>query len=160
VTIAINGAVYCTAVIVNGKGSCALPGFWDAGRYKITASYSGDSNYAGSTATQYLTVVRAKTSTSLTLSKATITYGRETAEKMTVTISAPTQNSATGKVTIRAGQTTICVITLKPGNQSNGSCTLKAAQLRPGTYHLTASYPGDFDYVGSASSLKTLKVVP
>lgn len=158
--IYLNGSVMCETLLTDGKAACTVPEGQNGGRYKITASYAGDGNFAASTAApQYLTVAREKTSTSLALSKATITYGHETAEKLTVTISSPVPSSATGKVTVKAARTTVCVITLKQGsNKSTGSCTLKATQLKPGTYHLTASYPGDGNNAPSNSSSKSLKV--
>jgi hypothetical protein len=39
-----------------------------------------------------------------------------------------------------------------------GSCTLTAKQLKPGTYRLTASYPGKGGFTSSASAPRTLKV--
>jgi hypothetical protein len=48
------------------------------------------------------------------------------------------------------------VITLRSGR---GSCTLAAFRLSPGTYRLTAAYPGSPDFGGSASPAKTLTVV-
>jgi Bacterial Ig-like domain (group 3) len=158
--IYLNGSAMCETLLTGGKAACAVPEGQNGGRYKITASYGGDGNFAASSAAaKYLTVAREKTSTSLALSKATITYGHETAEKLTVTISSPVPNRATGKVTIKAGRTTVCVITLERGSKSTGSCTLKATQLRSGTYQLTASYPGNGNYAPSNSSRKSLKVV-
>jgi hypothetical protein len=48
----------------------------------------------------WLVSARPGTSTSLALSKATITYGHETAEKLTVTISSPVPGTSNGKVTV------------------------------------------------------------
>jgi hypothetical protein len=47
------------------------------------------------------------------------------------------------------------VITLAKGN---GSCTLAASKLRPGTYQLAASYGGGTPYAASTSQKKTLTV--
>jgi hypothetical protein len=159
VNVYLNGRAMCGTLLTDGKAACTVPTGQNAGRYTITASYSGDGNFTASTsAAQHLTVAREKTSTSLALSKTTITYRHETAEKLTATVSSPVPNRATGKVTVKAGRTTICVITLKTGSKSSGSCTLKATQLKPGTYHLTVSYPGDGNYAPSNSSSKSLKV--
>lgn len=45
-----DGANTCTATITNGSGSCTLS-FAAAGVHHLTVQYSGDANYAGSTAT-------------------------------------------------------------------------------------------------------------
>jgi hypothetical protein len=57
--------------------------------------------------------------------------------------------------TIKAGARTVCTITLKAGQ---GSCLLTAKEFNPGTYQLTASYPGKGGFAGSASGPKTLTV--
>ena len=61
----------------------------------------------------------------------------------------------TGKVSVKAGTATVCTITLA---SAKGSCTLTASQLAPGTYQLTASYPGITPYAASTSPAKTLTV--
>jgi len=47
------------------------------------------------------------------------------------------------------------VITLADGK---GTCTLKASQLRPGRYQLTATYGGSQVYGKSTSAKRTLTV--
>jgi hypothetical protein len=95
------------------------------------------------------------TSTAQALSVSKVSYGKETAEHISVHVTA-TSGTPGGKVTVKAGSKTICVITLKSGK---GSCTLTAKQLAKGTYHLQASYPGQFGYGASAAKLATLTVV-
>jgi hypothetical protein len=56
---------------------------------------------------------------------------------------------------LKAGSTTVCLITVSSGH---GTCTLSAKALKPGTYHLVASYPGNAIYLASASASKTLNV--
>jgi len=94
------------------------------------------------------------TSTAMSLSTDRVTYGHEQSERISVTVMARYSGTPTGTVTVKAGGT-ICSITLVSGK---GSCKLAARQLRPGTYHLIASYPGNHDFLGSASARKTLTV--
>jgi hypothetical protein len=94
------------------------------------------------------------TSTALALSAARITYGHEQSGHITVRVTAASGTPA-GKVTVRAGTVTACLITLTSGK---GACTLTARRLKPGTYHLVASYPGTPFFTGSASAPKTLTV--
>ncbi len=103
-------------------------------------------------------VVSTKTATVTTesLSAAKVTYGREQAERVSVAVAAKIGGPPAGKVTVRAGSATLCVITLRSGQ---GSCTLTARRLSPGTYHLTAAYPGSTDFDGYVSCAKTLTVV-
>jgi hypothetical protein len=94
------------------------------------------------------------TSTAMSLSTNKVTYGHEQSERISVTVRARYSGTPAGTVTVKAGGT-ICSITLASGK---GSCKLAARQLRPGTYHLIASYPGNHDFLGSASARKTLTV--
>lgn len=94
------------------------------------------------------------TSIALALSATRIIYGHEQSERLTVTVKAQSGTPA-GKATVKAGTMTICVITLKSGK---GTCSLTAKRLKPGTYHLAASYPGTVGFAGSVSARKTLTV--
>jgi Bacterial Ig-like domain (group 3) len=95
------------------------------------------------------------TATSLKLSAATIKFGHEQSEKLSVTVHPRTGGTPSGTVTVIAGSTTICVIKLAKGK---GSCTLGAKTLKPGSYQLTGTYGGDRTYDGSAYPDTTLTV--
>jgi hypothetical protein len=94
------------------------------------------------------------TSTLTGLSAGKVSYGQEQAERVSVTVTS--HGYPTGKVTVKAGTRTACVITLASGR---GSCVLTARQLPVGTYHLVASYPGGFGFAPSSSRAATLTVV-
>ena len=98
----------------------------------------------------------APTATTESLSASTVIYGQEQAERVSVAVTAKAGGPPAGKVTVTAGSATLCVITLRSGR---GSCTLTAFGLSPGTYRLTAAYPGSPDFARSASPAKTLTVV-
>lgn len=101
-----------------------------------------------------LTAARAATVASLTLSRSSVAYGHENAEKLTVKVTSPLGGTPAGTVTIKIKSTVLCTIRLAHGT---GSCTLSAKRLTPGTYSLIASYGGATYYTG-ASATKTLKV--
>jgi len=94
--------------------------------------------------------------TRLTLSTAKLTYGHENAEHLAITVTGWRGLTPSGRVTIKAGKATVCTVTLKSGK---GGCTLTLFQLKPGTYHLTASYAGSAGYLSSTSPAKTLTIV-
>ena len=127
------------------------------GTHPLTAVYSGDTNFAGTASAPVTLTVTSPTTTSLTLSTRTIQAGHETAERLTVKVSPVITGSGTprGQVTIKAGTTTLCVITL---SNATGSCRLSPSKLRPGTYHLTAHYAGVIPFTASTSPSKTLTV--
>jgi hypothetical protein len=93
--------------------------------------------------------------TKLTVSTAKLAYGHESAEHLTITVTGRGSVAPSGKVTVNAGKATICRIILRAGK---GSCRLTPTQLKPGTYHLTASYTGSAGYLSSTSPARTLTI--
>ena len=157
VFIASGSTTACAIILVSGTGSCTpaatrVP----AGPAKVTASYRGSFVFgASASAVVGFTVVKAATKTTLKLSAAKVDYGHEQAEKLSVAVTPRYAGTPAGKVIIKTGKTTVCVITLKSGK---GACTLTAKKLRPGSYTLIAAYPGSADYASSASAKKTLTI--
>lgn len=150
--------IVCKIALSAGKGSCTVGATrFAAGTVKLTASYGGATSFrASASATKAFTVTKAATRTSLTLARATVTYGHERAERLSVSARARYSGTPSGKVTVTAGRTTVCTITLK---SARGSCRLGSRTLRPGTYHLVATYPGSANFDRSSSTAKTLKVI-
>lgn len=159
VTVREGNANICGATLANGVATCQLtPGQLAVGRHPLTASYSGDTRFDGTTSTPQTLTVTAPTTTALSLSRARVKFGSEQAERLTVTVKSTISGTGTpgGTVTITAGNNTICrAITLHSGK---ASCTLTARKLRPGTYHLTARYAGATLFTSSTSPRKTLTV--
>jgi hypothetical protein len=158
-TVAVKAgtATVCAITLTGGHGSCALSATrFAAGTVRLTAAYADPAWFAASTspATSF-TVVKERTKTALHLSAVTIRYGHEQAEKYSVTVTPAFASAAhaNGKVTVKAGNVTLCVITLKTGR---GSCTPSGKRLRAGTYHPTAVYAGGIDFAGSTSNRTTL----
>ena len=147
----------CTAVPLTPAGTATcVTSFASAGTYTVSATYSGNTYYSGSTGTTTVTVNPAASTTALSLSSGSIAYGHEQAETMSVTVSAQSSTLVpTGTVTISAGSATICAITLVDGK---GSCTLSASQLQRGTYELVATFAGNADVNGSSSPASSLVV--
>jgi hypothetical protein len=140
-----------------GAGSCQMTARQLApGKYLVTATYGGDTNYAGSSsAATPFTITKVPTQTLLTRSPARVRFGNEQAEHISVQVRARDGSTPGGKVTVRAGTIRLCLITLSSGT---GRCTLTARQLRVGTYQLVASYPGSAQLARSASAKVTLVV--
>ena len=116
------------------------------GSHTLTATYSGDGNFAPSTSnTVTITPGLTTTTTTLTVSPASSTVGQ------TVTLTAAvTPSTATGTVTFLDGSTTLGTATL-----SGGTATLTTAKLTSGTHTLTASYGGDSSNGPSTSNAVT-----
>ncbi len=93
--------------------------------------------------------------TTASLSAAKVTYGKETAEKITVAVKATTPTPA-GQVTVATNTNQLlCSITLKNGA---GDCKLTAKKLKAGTYTVVDRYRSAAPYTTSSSAAKTLKV--
>ncbi|HEY2641993.1 MAG TPA: Ig-like domain-containing protein, partial [Streptosporangiaceae bacterium] len=148
----------CTITLTSGTGTCNLPATGlPAGTAHLTATYSGSTDYATSaSATTALTVGKAATKTSLTLSRAKVTYGKERTERLQVVVTAQRGGAPAGTVVVKAQlgrgrASTVCIIMLASGK---GKCTLAARRLRAGTYRLTAYYLGRTDFARSATAAK------
>ena len=128
--------------------ACTEPAVLNAGSYPVTGTYSGDSNYAGSTATSSFTIGQASTSFTFSQSPSPATYG----QSVTLSTSAfPAGGggvlAASGTVTFKNGGTTLCSFTL-PTATPSCSAGIHAA----GTSNVTATYSGDSNYAGSTAN--------
>ena len=96
--------------------------------------------------------------TVLSLSKATVNYGNEHAEKFRVTVSSSTAGTGvpTGDVAVESGTKILCSIRLSRGH---GSCSPTARALAPGSHKIVAHYSGNTNLNPSTSSKKTLTVL-
>jgi subtilase family serine protease len=161
--------VLCTIPLTPGEadasGYCLLKDTAaPAGSYTVHGVYSADPNFAASTSLDDVTLAigRASSASKLSLSAASVTYGKESGKKLSVVVTPQyaAAGPAVGTVTITAkpasgNRVKVCVITMKSGK---GSCALSARALRTGTWTLTAAYGGSTDIATSDSPRKTLTV--
>jgi hypothetical protein len=125
-----------------------------AGSYEITATYEGDGTYFGSTSPQApLTIDQPSTTTAVTPTPSSTTYGNETTESFGVAVTpVGVSGSPTGLVTVMAGSVPVCNFTLVQSDNGVGSCTTSSdTLLGAGPYQITAVYGGDGTYGGSTS---------
>jgi hypothetical protein len=134
-----------TAQFTSGVASLtttALP----TGTDSITAVYSGDSDYSGSTSTAVSQKVnKASSSTTLSTSLSPSAFGQSVT--FTANISGQFSGVATGTVTFSNGSTS-----LGSGTVSSNMASLTTAALPAGTDSITASYSGDSNFTGSTSN--------
>ena len=163
VTFKQGATTVCTATLSNGSGSCSpstprlLPAA-PSSPYTVTGTYTNtDGNFtSGSTATTTLTVTKASTTTVLSITPATATYGDEKVPVISATVTSATTGTPTGTVVVKEGGTTICTLTLSGGT---GSCAaLATTKLPVATHSLTATYAGDTNFSTSTSSAEPLAV--
>lgn len=162
-----DGVTDCTATLTTVKhtatGTCVLS-VPTAGRVELTASYSGDFNWEASRSAALSTDVGYPTTTALTASKHTLTYGHEQVEHFTATVTAHGgTTSPTGSVSIKDGADHLCTASLRAVNgsakpEARGTCTLRASTLHKGVFKVTASYPGSAVLAPSKSASTSVKV--
>ena len=128
--------------------SCATPGNCVAGGFYLDSALHGHEH-------AFVADSSAMTASSLALPTASIKFGHEQAEKISVKVTARIGGTPGGKVTVTANQHTVCVITLAGGK---GSCALAARKLNPGSYQLTAAYGGSQTFSRSVSAPMPLTV--
>jgi len=140
-----------SAAVVNGTAAVSVSTLAPGG-HGLTATYSGDATYAGSTTTAPFaeSVGRMGSQTTLGVSASAPGAG----QPLTLTAGvAPA--SATGAVTFKDGDTV-----LGTGTVSNGQATFSISTLTPGGHSLTASYPGDANVAPSGSGSAAVRVNP
>ena len=151
----------CTITLSAGAGSCALAAAGFApGSYQLTAAYEGSPDYAASVSDdEALTVSQSATTTSLTLTASTVSYGDEETVQARIAVSAADSVAPTGTVTLSSGGVALCKIALSVVSES--VCALPSdVEFAPGSYQLSAAYNGAGGDATSISAAKTLTVTP
>ncbi len=134
ITFTSGGNTLCTATLP--ATSCQTASTLAPGTYPVTATYSGDPDYKGTTATgASFTVTKTDPAFSESAAPASVPYG--TADTVSVT---GLPNDATGTVTFTSRGSTLCVTTL-PATSCDTS-----SSLDPAVYPVTATYSGDSNY--------------
>jgi hypothetical protein len=123
----------------------SYPDSWPPNTYAYVATYSGDANYASTTA-QFTVVVRDASSTALASSLNPSKVG----QSVTFTASVTSSGTPTGTVTFHDGKTTLGSGTVG----SDGRATLTTAALAQGTHTIAADYGGDTAFDPSSSILR------
>lgn len=145
------------------SSGCSLSGsvvnFTGIGTCGIDANQARSTNFtAAPQAEQSFTVVRASTSSKLTLLAAPVPYGREQTVTFRVGVSPQFSGNPSGNVSIVSGTTTLCSATISNGS---GSCSMppsSATLLAAGNHAVTATYMGSPDFSPSASAPTTMTV--
>ena len=146
----LDGAiVLVTLPVTNGQVQVVTATNLAAGTHAMTAVYSGDAVYNGSTSTvATVTVTKAATTVGLSSSVNPVVSGQ--AVTFTATLSPPT---ATGTLQFLDGATVIGTATV-----SGGTASMSTAGLAAGSHAITAAYQGDANYNAATSSALTQTV--
>ncbi len=146
VTFLDNGSPFGNGSVSNGQATLtttALP----VGTDLLTASYNGDTNFVGSSTNGSLSQVVNKATTSLGLGSSVNPSTSGQSVTFTATVIPGTGSGETGTVTFYDNGTSIGT-----GGVSGGTATLATTTLPVGTDPITATYGGDGNFAGSATT--------
>lgn len=161
------GTVSCTygpidpsTIDASGKATMALSGI-GVGTYDIECSYKGDTNFAGSSGSAQLTIGKANTKTTLTVSPSPAAQYQSVCMKATPTVVAPGAGAPATNDDVNFFNGTTLLGTGKI--ESSGSAQLCTGTtpkdaLVPGTYNLSATFKGDANFAASTSAVTPLNV--
>jgi Bacterial Ig-like domain (group 3)/Fibronectin type III domain len=154
ITFTIDGTAQSPITLASGKAALRISTL-TTGTHTVTATYSGDTNYAASTSSALTqTVDQAATTVTLTSSLNPSNTGQTAAFTAVVLAALPGTGTPTGTITF-----TIDGIAQAPAALGSGkSATIKTGTLTAGTHTVTATYSGDANYAASTSSALTQTV--
>jgi hypothetical protein len=128
-----------------------------SGTHTLAAVYSGDTNYAGSTAST-ITITVGKATPTVTLTPTPLNPTAGSNLQLSATIGAPASGGASPSGTVSFTVDGVAVGTglVVSGSPSTASLTINTPALGPHT--LVATYSGDANYIGVTSQIVTITV--
>ena len=139
---ALSGNVNLTGGVATYSTTALTPG-----QHSLSAQYAGDtSNASGQSNVVNEVVNQISTTTTIASSNPTVNVGTQIT--FTATVTNTSGPAPTGTVQFTEGTTVLGSSTVS----SNGHASLTLATLTPGTHTIVATYSGDTDNSGSASS--------
>jgi hypothetical protein len=142
----MNGTVQISTAKLNGSGVASIASGLPGGSNSLTAIYSGDSTYLGSTSAKVTESVNpATTSTTLSSTANPASYGQAVTYTATVT---STAGIPTGTINFLANG-----VNVGTGSLTGGIATLGIPAQTLGTQSITATYLGNTNFAGSTSQV-------
>ena len=142
-------AISCSTTNPTVLGASTTP-------YSITATYGGGGGLGESTSgPQILTVDPAGSTTTISVSSSPVTYGNERTVTFTAGVTAQYGGTPTGTISVEAGTTPLCAITLPSTSCSASPVALDAATS---PYAIQAFYSGDSNFADSTSGPESLTI--
>ena len=158
VTFSDGGTLLGTAPLSGGNATCnALSSLYNTvATHTITASYSGDTSYLGSTSANFAqTVGQASSTTSVTSSTTASVFGQPVT--FTAVVYPQWGGTATGTVTFSDGSTSMGTASVSGNSAIFTAPSTVISEI--GTHTITAVYSGDTNVTGSTSATLTQIVI-
>ena len=143
-----NGGAWTTVALSGGSASAGGWSTWAVGTYPVGATYSGDSNYSGSSASSTVTIAPAPTTTTITSTLNPSVFGQNVSWPCSVT---SPDGTPTGTITYTNSNGTSGDVTLIGG--VSGSNTWSGTGLPVGTYVFGCSFAAQGNFAASSSSV-------
>jgi len=160
VTFTLDGVTVATGNVNSGSPATATGTFTvpSAGNHTLGATYSGDSNYLGSTTTTGVTITVAKSSPTVILTPATLNPAAGSSLGLSVSISPSNSGAtgATGTVVFTLDNNSVGSALVTQGSPSTASLTITTPAV--GVHTLVATYGGDANYNSGTSQTVTITV--
>ena len=145
-------------LLVAGTASCNVT-YAGVGIHAITAVYSGDADFSGSTSAALTqTINQGVTATALTSTVNPSVSGKSVSYTAVVTALAPASGIPTGTATFMDGATAISGCVAQPLVGGVAACSVVYAGI--GAHAITAIYNGDPNFTASTSPILTQTVNP
>ena len=133
----------------SGQATCSVTYSAVGSHTQITAVYAGDTNFAGSTSSNFSQIVnQAATSTGISSNHPSSVFGQSVTVTATVAAVSPGAGTPTGTVTFKDGSTTLCATV----SLSSGQATCQTSSLSVGAHSITGVYSGDGNFSASTTS--------
>ncbi|MCW2780422.1 MAG: hypothetical protein JWR35_871 [Marmoricola sp.] len=127
------------------------------GAHTVTAMYSGDADFVSKLASITQSVAQVSTSTTLTASATSTTFGQAIGFSAKVTPALGTLGAPGGTVTFLEGSTVLGTAPVVPAG-TNGTAQITLAGLAAGAHSIKAVYSGSPSFVGSTSAALAVSV--
>lgn len=151
VTFSQGATALCSAGLSSGSASCPYTPTAPATGTTITATYSGDTSFAGSVGSTSETINKAATATGVSSSANPSAVGQAVTFTASVSVTLPGAGTPTGTVNFTNGGTPLCTnVTLSASGTA--PCTYTFNSATSGTT-ITATYSGDGNFNGSSGAV-------
>jgi len=145
-----DGASTVGSAPLDNTGTASLPvSSLTVGSHSITANYSGDSNFLGSSAAASQTVNKSPTTMSVNSAPNPSVYGQAVTFTAIVAASGGGAGTPSGTVMFNDGASTLGSASL----DTSGTAVLTVNSLTAGSHNITASYTGDASFLASTATV-------
>ncbi|HVP65992.1 MAG TPA: Ig-like domain repeat protein [Anaeromyxobacteraceae bacterium] len=131
-----------TATLGAGGTASVSTSSLGVGSHSVVATYSGDTDFVGSSAAYVQSVSQGSTTVAISVSPSGAVFGQAITFNVTVTAAAPSAGIPTGSVQITDGGQTFATVAL----DASGKGTANTSSLTAGSHTIGAVYGGDANF--------------